>query len=95
MLEILVIYAAGSLPSIIICFIGIMSFKYGFKRFGMMFKIKLWIVFLVLWFFGTLSGLLFGVTAVQKLSTIALLIFFIGVLFWIVSLIFGSRKKIE
>ena len=95
MLERLVIYAARSLPSIIICFIGIAAIKYGFKRFGMVFKIQLWIVFLVLWFLGALSGLLFGVTAVQKLPSIALPIFLIGILFWIVSLILGSRKKIK
>lgn len=95
MLEILVTYASRSLPSVIICFLGIAAIKYGFKRFGMVFKIRLWIVFLFLWVFGTLSGLLFGVTALDKNPAIALPIFLIGVLFWIVSLIFGSRKKIE
>ena len=93
--KLLVVYAPRSLPSVIICFVGIAAIKYGFKRFGMVFKIQLWIVFLLLWIFGTLSGLLFCVTAFEKIPAIALPIFFIGVLFWIVSLIFGSRKKIE
>lgn len=95
MLEMLVIYAARSLPSVMICFIGIIAIKYAFNRFGMVFKIHLWAVFLVLWVFSVLSGLLFGLPAVQKLPIIALPIFFVGVLFWIVSLIFSSRKKIE
>lgn len=94
-LEILATYGARSLPSVMLCFIGISAIKYGFRRFGVVIKTRLWIVILVLWLLGILSGLLFGVTAVQKLPTIALPIFFIGVLFWIVSLIFGSRRKIE
>lgn len=95
MLESLVIYAARSLPSIIICFIGIIAIKCGFNRFGMVFRVQLWAVFLVLWAFAVLSGLLFGVPVVQKLPIIALPIFLIGILFWIVSLIFGSRKKLN
>lgn len=91
----LLVYAPMSLPSVIICFVGIAAIKYGFKRFGMVFKIQLWIVFLLLWIFGTLSGLLFGVTALEKIPAIALPVFFIGVLFWTVSLFFGSGKKIK
>ena len=92
MLKLLVIYAAMSLPSILICFIGIAAIKSGFNRFGMFFNIPLWLVFLFLWVAGILTGVLFGVPAIQKLPIVALPIFLIGILFWIASLIFGSRK---
>lgn len=95
MLERLVYYASRSLPSIIMCFIGITAIKYGFKRFGLVLKIQLWLVFLVLLFLGTLSGFLFGVNAVEKTPAIALPVFLIGILFWIVSIIFGRRKKVQ
>lgn len=92
MLELLVIYATRSLPSILICFIGIAATKSGLNRFGMFFKIPLWLVFLFLWAAGILTGVLLGVPAIQKLPIVALPVFLIGILFWIVSLIFGSRK---
>src|SRR3989304_6478380 len=92
MLETLVIYCIRPLPSIIICFMGIVAFKYGLQRFGVLFKVPLWLVFVVLWLLGTLTGFLFGVQAVQKIPALALPIFLIGILFWIVSLIFGSKR---
>jgi len=71
---------------------GIVAFKYGLQRFGVLFKVPLWLVFVVLWLLGTLTGFLFGVQAVQKIPALALPIFLIGILFWIVSLIFGSKR---
>lgn len=93
MLERLIIYAARSLPSIIICFIGIVAFKYGLQRFGILLRIQLWLVFVVLWIFGTLTGFMFDVATVQNISTFAFPIFLIGIFFWLVSLIFGSKRK--
>ena len=84
-----------SLSSIIICFVGIAAFKYGLKRFGKLLKIKLWLVFVVLWFFGFLTPLFFGPAAFQYMSAFVLSIFVLGTLFWIASLIFGVIESVK
>ena len=93
MLKTLMICSARSLPSIVVCFIGVTAFKNGFKYFGIVFNIQLWLVFLVLWSVGTLTGFLFGEVANDIIPLFSILIFLIGILFLIVSLIFGPRKK--
>lgn len=93
MIETLIIYAAGSLPSIIICFVGIATFKYGMQRFGKLLNIKLWLVFVVLWLSGIFTGFLFGTVVEQYIPIISLPIFLIGVLFWLISLVFAFAKK--
>ena len=95
MLNQLLIYTAlsfESLPSIIICFVGIAAFKEGLRRFGKVLKIKLWLVFIVLWLFGFLTPFVFGPVAFQYMSAIALPVLLLGVLIWITSLCFHSNK---
>jgi hypothetical protein len=84
-----------SLPSTIISFVGIAAFKYGLKRFGKPLKIKLWLVFVVLWLFGFLTPIFLGPAAFQYMPAFGLPIFVLGVLFWIASLIFGVIKRIK
>jgi len=93
MLQALAIYACMSLPSVIICFIGVIALKCGLERLDVMFRIRLWIIFSVLWFLVALSGVLFGIKTSEKFTYIALETFAIGSVFWIVALLFGSRKK--
>lgn len=93
MLERLTIVAAWVLPSVIICFFGIAAFEAGLRRFGRSLKIQLWLVFVGLWIFATLTGFLFGTAIAGIFPAFALPVFFIGVLFWLVSLIFSSKRK--
>jgi hypothetical protein len=93
MLQALAIYACMSLPSVTICFLGVIALKCGFDRLEVAFKLPLWIIFLALWFLVSLSCVLFGIKISEKFAYFALGTFTIGTVFWILSLFFGSRKK--
>jgi uncharacterized integral membrane protein len=93
MIEQLLLYGVRILPSILICFVGIAAFKYGLQRFGVKFKLPLIIVFISLWVSGTLIDFLFSETASRIITFIALPVFLVGSLFWLISLIFRHKKK--
>ena len=102
LMELILDYTAHSfeaLPAIVLCFIGIAAFKAGLQRFGILLRIKLWLVFIVLWLFGYVTpffipqGRYQGEVAFKYMVAIGLAVFVLGVLFWIASCIFGVIRN--
>jgi len=92
--ELLTVHAARTLFPIFLCFLGIAAFKYGLQRFDLKFKLPLWLAFISLWILGTLISFIFGLEIAGKIVPgFSLLVFVIGLIVWVIGLLFGRRKK--
>ena len=83
-------YMGSSFVSASVSFMGVICFLFGLRRFGVKwafaYKGILACTFLAFCIWAFLLELLYGEIAVQKVSLVGVLIFFSGILFWVVSL---------